>query len=128
MGRPAYKIKKSDFWTAYHYIKNAMNREDISRVDGYTAFRSADTPELLQAWCDDYMNSEQWKNLKNSIWVSRKRAKDYKTSKQKKQVDLDLYAWQRLKDRAEENDLSLSEMILKMDEVMNRAGDAGIKC
>lgn len=103
-----------------------MTLDEIIRWYGYAAFRSVNTPELLQAWCDDYLDPDQWKKLKNSIWASRKRGRGYKIRK-KKQVDLDLYTWQRLKERAEEHNLNLSDMILKMDEIMDRAEDLAIK-
>lgn len=127
MGRPAYEITEKDYNTAYSYIKNGMTRDIISSSAGYMKFRNANTPEKLQAWCEDNLDADQWKNLKNTIWISRKRSKDYKTNKQKKQVDLDWLAWNRLSSAAKEEGLTLSQMIIAMEDVYYQAKAKGIK-
>ena len=58
MARPRYQITQQDYAAAWRWISNAMDRDDISNVDGYMEFRQAGTPELLQAWCDDYLPEE----------------------------------------------------------------------
>ncbi len=126
MGRPKYQITQQDHGAAWRWISNAMERGDISSVDGYMEFRKATTPALLQTWCDDYLSQEAFKRMKNALLAARKRSRDYKHSKKKVGVDLDHLAHLRLSMLAEELDKTLSETILIMDEAYRKAEDAGL--
>lgn len=105
---------------------NAMTRDDISNVDGYMAFRQADTPDLLQAWCDDYLPARTFKKLKCAVIAARKRSRDDKNKRSKVGVDLDFHAHHRLSSLAEKLDKTLSETILIMEEAYWKAKDAGL--
>ncbi|MDX1252206.1 MAG: hypothetical protein IDH49_08190 [Gammaproteobacteria bacterium] len=125
-GRPAYQITKMDFAAAKKYLENAMERGDVSKAGGYMAFRRADTPELLQAWCDDYLQFDIFRKLKGAVLAARKRARDYKTPKTKVRIDLDYHAHMRLSSLAEELGATLSETVVLLEEVYWKARDAGI--
>ena len=126
MGRPKYQITRQDFAAARRWIVNARERDEISNVAGYMDFRQATTPELLQAWCDEYLSPEDVKRMKNAILAARKRSRDYKPSKKKVGVDLDHLAHLRLSMLAEELGKTLSETILILEEGYTRARDAGL--
>jgi macrodomain Ter protein organizer (MatP/YcbG family) len=127
MGLGRKKLTQSDYLSAYNYIAGGMDRDEISSSEGYNRFRNADTPEKLQAWCDDYLTKDQWDKMRNAIRVERKRSKDYKTNRQKIRVDLDWLAWQRLSSMAEEEGRTLSEMILAFEDVYVKAKAKGIR-
>lgn len=126
MGRPKYQITRQDFASARRWITNAMERDEISNVDGYMDLRQAHSPELLQAWCDFYLPQEAYKKMKNALLAARKRSRDYRHSKKKVGVDLTHLAHLRLSMLAEELGKTLSETILIMDEAYQRAEDAGL--
>ena len=125
-GRPPYTITQKDYASAQRYIMNAMTRGDISGVDGYMAFRQADTPDLLQAWCDDYLPAHSFEKLKRAVMAARKRSRDYKNKRSKVGVDLDFHAHLCLSSLADELDKTLSETILIMEEAYWKANDAGL--
>ncbi|MCG7952665.1 MAG: hypothetical protein N0E56_15815 [Candidatus Thiodiazotropha endolucinida] len=125
-GRPRYRITKMDFAAAKSYIRNAMTRGDISSVDGYIAFRNAETPEELQAWCDDYLKDKVFEKLKRAVFAARRRSRDYKSTRQKVGVDLDYYAHLHLSELAKELDMSLSDTVLMLEDVYWKAKGAGI--
>lgn len=126
MARPKSKITKSDHLSAKAYIQNAMDRGDISSVDGYIEFRNADTPERLQSWCETYLDDDQWHNMKTAIRVQRKRYRDYKSPKRKISIDLDKDAWLLINSMAKEEGRTLSEMVKAYDDVYGKAKAAGI--
>ena len=126
MGRPKYQITRQDFAAARRWIVNARERDEISNVHGYMDFRQASTPELLQAWCDEYLPEEALKKMKNALLAARKRSRDYRHSKKKVGVDLTHLAHLRLSMLAEELDKTLSETILIMDEAYLRSEEAGL--
>ena len=101
---------------ARRWIVNARERDEISNVDGYMDFRQAATPELLQAWCDEYLPEEALKKMKNALLAARKRSRDYKNKRVKYGVDLDHLAHLRLSSLAEELGKTLSETILILEE------------
>ena len=126
MGRPKYQITRQDHAAAWRWIANAMDREEISNVHGYMDFRRATTPELLQAWCDEYLSPEDVKKMKNAILAARKRSRDYKNKRVKYGVDLDHLAHLHLSSLAEELGKTLSETILILEEAYWKAKDAGL--
>ncbi len=125
-GRSPYKITQKDYASARRYIMNAMTRDDISNVDGYMAFRQAETPDLLQAWCDDYLPARTFEKLKCAVIAARKRSRDAKNKRAKIGVDLDFRAHLSLSLLADELDKTLSETILIMEEAYWKAKDAGL--
>jgi len=125
-GRPAYRITRNDFAAARRYIENAMERGDISKAGGYMAFRRAGTPELLQTWCDDYLQADTFRKLKGAVLAARKRSRDYNTPRTKVSVDLDHYAHLRLASLAEELGKTLSDTVVLLEEVYWKARDAGV--
>lgn len=124
VGRPPYTITTGvDFVNARAYIKNAMERGDISQVSGYMTFRNADTAEKLQAWCNDYLDADQFEKLKTAVRVARKRSRDYKRQP-RKSVDLSWPAWMALSRLAEERGVTLSEAVLLMEDAYCQVFDA----
>ncbi len=121
MARPPYKITERDFSIARNYITSSMSRGDISNVDGYNDFRRANTPELLQLWCDDYLPEGIFRKLKQAVRAARKRSRDYKTPGQKTSIDIDKAAHIHLTSVAEELKLSLSQTILKLIEYYDQS-------
>ncbi len=126
MGRPTYTITDADYAAARLYIENAMSRQDISTSFGYMEYRGATTAVSLQSWCDDYLNADMFKKLKAAVLAARKRARDYKSYKAKKGVDLDHLAHLRLSALANELGLSLSDTILVMNKAYDLAKDNGL--
>jgi macrodomain Ter protein organizer (MatP/YcbG family) len=126
MARPAFKIMSKDFTAARRYIMNAMDRGDLSSVEGYTAFRNAEKAEQLQQWCDDYMSSDVFEKMKRAIRAARKRSKDWKTTTKKVGVDLDHAAHLHLSSVADELGVTLSDAILILEETYWKAKDAGL--
>ncbi len=125
MPRPPYQITKTDYAAALRYIQNGIQRGEISGVDGYRVLRRADTPEKLQRWCDDYLPTEIFKKLKGAVVAARKRARDYKTPKSKKGIDLDYQAYLSLVRVAEDLGVSFSDAVICLEEVYWRAKEEG---
>lgn len=124
MGRPAYKLTKRDASIARQYIERAMERGDVSRSEGYNAFRRAADAEALQAWCDDYLPRDVWTRLLGNIRQQRKRSRDYGKHKITR-VDLTRAAWIHLSAVAREmGNVTLSEAILRMEAGYYKAKDA----
>jgi macrodomain Ter protein organizer (MatP/YcbG family) len=115
-GRPPYQITRKDFSYARRYIERAMQRGDISNVSGYRKFCNAETPEKLQAWCDDYLSEEVFEKLKRAVRASRKRSRDFKTTQRKVTITLDHAAHLRLSMAAEELGMTLSDTILELED------------
>jgi len=126
MARPKYTITQQDYWDARRYIDNGMQRDAISNCDGYNDFRLADTPERLQAWCDDYLPEATFKKLKSAVLAARKRHRDYRTQRAKLGIDLDHYAHLRLSAVADELNMTLSEAVVKLEKTYWVARDAGL--
>jgi len=126
-GRPPYSITTGvDYVNARTYIKNAMERGDISQAAGYITFRNADSAEKLQVWCDDNLDTDQFEKLKTAVRVARKRSRDYK-QQPRKSVDLSWPAWMALSRIAEERGVTLSDAVLMMEASYNRERDAAMK-
>ena len=125
-GRPPYQITRQDLSFARRYISRAMDRGDISSVDGYRIFHNAETPEQLQAWCDDYLSDEVFEKLKRAVRAARKRSRDWKSTAKKVNVTLDHVAHLRLSMAAEELGMTLSDAILEIEDTYWKAKDAGL--
>jgi macrodomain Ter protein organizer (MatP/YcbG family) len=115
-GRPPYQITQSDYFYARRYIDRAMQRGDISSVDGYRKFRNAETPEKLQGWCDDYLSDDVFEKLKRAVRAARKRSRDYRATSRKVNITLDHGAYIRLSMMAENLGMTLSNAVIELEE------------
>ncbi len=125
-GRQPYKITKQDYGYAARYLIKAMERGDISKTEGYIAFKHARNADLLQKWCDDYLPSEVFGKMKSAIRASRKRSRDYRTSNRKVGIDLDHLAHVHLSSLADDLSMSLSDTVLHLENVYWMAKKAGV--
>jgi macrodomain Ter protein organizer (MatP/YcbG family) len=121
MAREKYKITKDDSATAFKWIENKLAK--------YNGFPSGDFEvrfeagekfpkikitdfEELNTWCEKWMNSKEWKQLKNTLRAARKRRMT-KLDDRKKSVDLTAKAHFMLSQIAKRDGLTLSETIVK---------------
>ena len=95
MSRPLYKIdNKGDFHIARDYIDNKINSKWPVSGAKRSVQASSDldnlrkTPEKLNAWCEKWLNAEQWTQLKNVIRATRRREKAKKARKSPINVQL----------------------------------------
>ncbi len=124
-GRPAYKITESDFSAAVRYIERARERGEVSTSDGYGKWLRASTAELLQEWCDEYLPKPVWNRMVNAMRQERFRNNPHRP---RRHIDLTQSAWLRLTTLVEEElgGVSLSDAILRLEEVYYLAKDAGL--
>jgi macrodomain Ter protein organizer (MatP/YcbG family) len=115
MARPRYTVTNEDktivekyiadrLAESPHWIDNALARNNFKQ-----AKHSAGT---LNSWCEQWLNGEQWRQLKGAVRMARKRQRD-KTGDRDPVVNVSLSrpAWRRLRDLAKYEGLTLSAYI-----------------
>ncbi|MES9904732.1 MAG: hypothetical protein ABW168_18905 [Sedimenticola sp.] len=121
MAMAKYKISDEDRYAAnrwlekkvakYGWISKDFKTEDKAKqvLSSHSVYNSA---EQLNAWCETYLDSAQWRQLKNAVRAARKRNSDAFTER-KKSIDLTHAAWFRLSVIAKCDGVTLSEVIVK---------------
>lgn len=66
-------------------------------------------PDLLQAWCDQWLNRDQRKQLLNALRAKKKRKKD---TVAKKNLSLDRKAWLCLSSLAKRDRVTISQFLI----------------
>ncbi len=113
MARPKYRITSADLAFAWRWIEKKLADpawlgaarshaawQDFQRIDAHDA-------EAMNRWCEIWLDSAQWTQMKNAIRASRMRARrdDLKT------VTLSRYAWSILEFWARRDGCTISEVI-----------------
>lgn len=117
MARQRYHITASDRWFAHRWIEKKL--ENPSWLGDYRTFKASrafdllnesktlDPTENLNRWCESWLKSDEWTQLKNAIRASRRRAAKPGT----KTVTLSHNAWAILNYVATQEKCTLSEAI-----------------
>ena len=117
MARERYTITREDWGFAERYLSRKLQdgywfSEDVSEE---TKAERADKkakrdPVTLNKWCEEWLSSEHWTQLKNAIRAARRRKADL-TREAPKHVTLSRRAWSMLHDLAERDGITLSEYL-----------------
>lgn len=117
MARQRYRITESDRWFAHRWIEKKL--ENPAWLGEYRTFKASrafdllnesrihDPTESLNRWCESWLQSAEWTQLKNAIRASRRRA----TKPGTKTVTLSHNAWSLLNYEATKHNCTLSEII-----------------
>jgi macrodomain Ter protein organizer (MatP/YcbG family) len=126
MARQRYKLIESDRWFAHRWIEKKL--EDPTWLGEYRTYkatrafelhnesRTQNPTESLNRWCETWLKSDEWTQLKNAIRASRRRANQPGT----KTVTLSHNAWSLLDYVATKEACTLSETI---ERYLSRNGD-----
>ena len=127
MPRPKYKIQEDDFLQVSQYIKkrffdssDAWIEPGICTRGGETlagaekAFERCTDSLTLNDWCEKYMNTALWVQLKSALRAARKRnlAKNG-ANEPVVSVSLSRKSWVILREMAESEGLTMSDFIIK---------------
>jgi len=117
MARKRYRITPSDRWFAQRWIEKKLENPawlgDYRTYKASRAFdvlsesKASDPTESLNRWCESWLQSREWTQLKNAIRASRRRA----TKPGTKTVTLSHNAWVLLNYEATRQHCTLSEII-----------------
>lgn len=117
MSRQRYRITESDRWFAHRWIEKKL--ENPAWLGEYRTFKATrafdllnesriqNPTENLNRWCEAWLKSMEWTQLKNAIRASRRRANKPGT----KTVTLSHNAWAQLNYVASKEACTLSEVI-----------------
>jgi len=112
MARPKYLITTSDHWFARRWVeKKIANPTWLGEARTYAAhrdfLRQQESAEELNTWCELWLSAMEWRQLKNAIRSSRKRARGSDNIS----VTLSRYSWSILDFWAKREGCTLSEVI-----------------
>jgi macrodomain Ter protein organizer (MatP/YcbG family) len=115
MTRPRYTVTNEDKAIVEKYIADRLAEYPywvdnvLARSKFNQAKRSAGT---LNSWCEQWLDGEQWRQLKGAVRMARKRQRD-KTGDRDPVVNVSLSrpAWRMLRDLAKYEGLTLSAFI-----------------
>jgi macrodomain Ter protein organizer (MatP/YcbG family) len=117
MARSRYKIGKEDLGFAVSYLSHKLRTgywisEDVSEeTTAERSYREAmRDPITLTEWCEKWLSSAQWTQLKNAIRAARRRQADLRRDPPK-HVTLSHRAWLMLHELAQRDGVTLSELI-----------------
>ncbi len=117
MSRQRYTITESDRWFAQRWIEKKL--ENPAWLGEHRTFKASrafdvacesrihDPTEALNRWCETWLQSREWGQLKNAIRASRRRANRPGV----KTVTLSHNAWSLLNYMATKEGCTLSEVI-----------------
>ena len=117
MARSRFTITRQDKTAALAYISNKLRdpywpSENTARQ--IKAERKYETAKrelvTLNEWCEKWLDSAQWTQLKNAIRAARKRTADMQRDPPKS-VTLSHKAWQIISDLAKHDGVTLSTLI-----------------
>jgi len=117
MARQRYTVTDSDRWFTHRWIENKLKHPSwLGENRTYKASRAFDLinesgiqhpTESLNRWCESWLKRDEWKQMKNAIRASRRRANSPET----KTVTLSHNAWLLLNYVATKEACTLSEAI-----------------
>jgi macrodomain Ter protein organizer (MatP/YcbG family) len=117
MARSRFIITRQDKAAALAYISNKLRdpywpSENTGRqIKAARKYKTAKRELVtLNEWCETWLDSAQWTQLKNAIRAARKRAADLQRDPPK-HVTLSHKAWQILSDLARRDGVTLSTLI-----------------
>ena len=128
MARAKYQITTDqDTWSAMDWLANKLDSgffpyddmiDDeafIKNIRAQEAFKETDkSPESVNTWCETYMNSEQWKQLKNAIRAARlRRERKRNYDKAVRRIDISNRALHMLQTLSKRHGVTYSELIEK---------------
>ncbi len=122
MPRPRFRITSDNYQAARDYlghqirnntlgIKNAAALEWNQLPHSLDRKKAQSYAELVNDWCEEHLDSEQWSKLKNALRARRKRLSDQINGDDKVTVTLSRRAWMKLSSVAETNGVTLSQAI-----------------
>lgn len=124
MARKKYTISESDYLVAKTYIERKFGTDlewflsflppgDISQCKA-TFFSDITNPDSLNGWCETYLGSKQWEQLKTAVRIARKRKRDsHNSDKKPKHIALSRQAWVILRNLSQKEGITISEIIIK---------------
>ncbi len=124
MARPKYQITPADCSFARRWVEGKQaNPAWLGNEQAYAAHQNLvereETASELNAWCEQWLNSQQWTQLKNAIRAGRRRTRvDDDVS-----VTLSRNAWQILSFWAEQDGCTLSGLIERRLGPQSESGD-----
>ena len=123
-GRKPFQITTdSDFLWAFQYLERKIHKGDIDDV-WLPKLRRVKSPEQIQNWCDEYLTEKEWGQLiaarrrqafRDRNWKPKNKPRKYKS------YDLHWRAHSALEEIAKENDLTISQAVLYLQDVYERA-------
>lgn len=121
-GRKPFRITTDkDFLWAHKYLERKIVNGEIDDI-GHYKLRLVKSPEQMQRWCDEYLSEKEWEQL---MAARRRQAFRDKNRKSKgniyKSADLHWRAHSALEEIAREYDLTISQAVLYLKEVHERA-------
>ena len=119
MARERYTITDEDLGFAVSYLSRKLKdgywlSDDVSReTKAERAYEKAKRDGVtLTEWCEEWLSSAQWTQLKNAVRAARRRQADLSRDPPK-HVTLSHRAWLILHELAERDAVTLSELIEK---------------
>ena len=115
MARPRYTISGSDRSFAWRWIdKKLSNPLWLGETRTYAAYQNfsqinENDVDSLNRWCETWLGSSEWTQLKNAVRAARKR----RDGNGVKNVTLSRYAWSILDFWARRDGCTFSEVIEK---------------
>ncbi len=123
MPRQRYIITPFDLSAAEKYLHRKLHEETLFDDDNWypnakRAFSRARGDEIkLNRWCENWLNTEQWIKLKDSLRAARKRLNDYiNVNGPPVTLTISREAWKMLSTLSKHNKLTFSEFIIKRHE------------
>lgn len=121
MSRPKYQVTETDFTHACNYISSKLQNfefelsEEASTTDAKTAYFEAvqsgsrkARSERLNAWCEKYLSSKEWRRLTAAI---RKRRERWARHDQMKSISISSKAHKLLLKVAERDNVTFSDVL-----------------
>lgn len=121
MSRPKYQVTETDFTHACNYISSKLQNfefelsEEASTNDAKTAYFDAvqsgsrkARSERLNAWCEKYLSSKEWRRLVAAI---RKRRERWNRHDQMKSISISEKAHKLLVKVSERDGVTFSEVL-----------------
>lgn len=121
MARPKYEITAADVTNAKSYLQSKLRNyrielgEDVSYYNAEQEFlkageekRKEKRAELVNAWCEKYLSSQEWYKLKLAI---RKRRERLKRHNDLKTVTISARAFELLSKLATRDDVTYTEVL-----------------
>ncbi len=117
MARSRFTITRQDKTAALAYLSNKLrdpywpSADTARQVKAERQYKGAKRELVtLNAWCEKWLDSTQWTQLKNAIRAARKRTADLQRDPPKS-VTLSHKAWRIISDLAKRDEVTLSALI-----------------
>ena len=117
MARSRFIITRQDKTAALAYISNKLrdpywpSKDTTRQLKAQRKYETAKRELVtLNEWCEKWLDSRQWTQLKNAIRAARKRTADLSRD-QPKNVTLSRKAWRIISDLAKRDGVTLSALI-----------------